>query len=68
MAVARQVLMSSAYDFFVRRMVRELLSGLCLCRGDAKVGPDWSSPHTKRMGDYCRGLTAHSTLRLTSLF
>ena len=46
--------------------VGSLLSGLCLCKGEAKIRPDWSSPHTKCMGDYCRGLTGsshHSTLR-----
>jgi hypothetical protein len=29
-------------------------SGLCLCKGEATIGPDWSA-HTKHMGDYCRG-------------
>ena len=24
--------------------IKAILSGLCLCKGDAKVGPDWSSP------------------------
>jgi hypothetical protein len=40
------------------------LSGLCLCKGEAKIGPGRPFAHTKHMGDWCRGLTAHSTLRV----
>ena len=40
------------------------LSGLCLYATE-KQNSDQTSlvAHTKPMGDYCRGLTAHSTLR-----
>ena len=31
-------------------------------RSENRTRPAWSA-HTKHMGDYCRGLTAHSTLR-----
>jgi hypothetical protein len=37
--------------------------GFCLCKGEAKSGPDWLVAHTEHMGGYCRVLTAHSTLR-----
>jgi hypothetical protein len=33
-------------------------------RRENRTRPAWSA-HTKRMGEYCRGLTAHSTLRCT---
>ena len=42
------------------------LSGLCLCKGEAQIGPGRPFAHTKHTGDYCRGLTAHSTLSIWS--
>ena len=51
-----------------RAIYSRILSGLCLCKRAAKIGP--GSPRTKHMSEYCRGLTAHvihSSLRCPSL-
>ena len=31
--------------------IRPMLSGLCLCKGEAKIGPDQSGPPILNMGD-----------------
>ena len=52
-----------AFPFLVRIAVGACLSGVCLCKGEAKTRTRLVR-HTKHMGDYCRGLTARSTLRM----
>ena len=41
--------------------------GSVYCKGEVKIGPDWSSPPTTHMGGYCRGLTAHCYSQVPAL-